>query len=228
MTGLFASVSVKVWGDWALFTRPEMKAERVSYSVMTPSAARGILESIFWKPQMAYTVDEIWVLEPVRYFSIVRNEVNGRASERAAREWQAKGGGYDATDRENREQRHSLALRKVAYVIHASIAVRPGVNEHPAKYREQFERRVQRGQCFTRPYLGCREFAAAFAPPTADDRPLHDLTGDLGSMLLDLDYATDGSGRGTPRFFLARLDGGVLRPQATPTAGGLAQCSCNA
>ncbi len=219
MTESFASVAVKVWGDLALFTRPEMKSERVSYPVLTPSAARGVLESIFWKPEMEYRVEEIWVLKPVRYFSIVRNEVNGRASERTAREWQTKGGYYDATEGKNRAQRHSLALREVAYVIHARIVVRTGVGEYPAKYHDQFERRVRRGQCFTRPYLGCREFAASFGPPTATDRPL-DITDDLGTMLLDLDYATDGSGRGIPRFFQAQIRNGVLRPQAAPMVGG--------
>src|SRR5947209_6497686 len=97
LQSLHSPLEVKVWSDYALFTRPEMKAERVSYQVMTPSAARGVLESIFWKPEFTWRIEEIWVLKPVRYFGIVRNEVNTRASDRSARGWQENGGGYDAT-----------------------------------------------------------------------------------------------------------------------------------
>src|SRR6266566_682904 len=131
-------VSVKVWGAFACFTRPELKAERVSYPVMTPSAARGVLEAVFWKPEFAWRVREIWVLKEIRRFSVLRNEVNHR-------EWKTM-------------QRHTLALRDVAYLIRADIAVKPGVGEDPAKYRDQFRRRAERGQCYHRPYLGCREF----------------------------------------------------------------------
>jgi CRISPR-associated protein Cas5d len=202
-------LSVKVWGDLACFTRPEMKVERVTYPVMTPSAARGVLEAIFWKPEFAWVVERIEVLRPIRYVSILRNEVNSRASERAAAAWQRAGaGGFDASA--DRAQRHTLALRDVAYVIHAHMAVRADVRDDPAKYRDQFRRRVRRGQCFSAPYLGCREFAACFAEPNGDERPI-DRTEDLGPMLLDLAYAADRSGRGAPRFFDARLEGGVLR-----------------
>src|SRR3954466_2848545 len=104
-------VQVKVWGERACFTRPEMKAERVTYPVMTPSAARGVLEAIFWKPEFSWQVEEIWVLNPIRYFSLLRNEVNSRASQRAAEAWQRSGGGYDASA--DRAQRHTVALREV-------------------------------------------------------------------------------------------------------------------
>ena len=117
--------------------------------------------------------------------------------------------------RPDRTQRHTLALRDVAYVIHAQIEVKPDVADNPAKFRDQFRRRVLKGRCFARPYLGCREFAADFAPPDGSERPI-DLTEDLGLMLLDLDYADDGSGRGTPRFFAARLERGVLRVPPRP------------
>ncbi|MDO8615300.1 MAG: type I-C CRISPR-associated protein Cas5c [Dehalococcoidia bacterium] len=200
-------LAVRVWGEFACFTRPEMKVERVTYPVMTPSAARGVLEAIFWKPQFAWRVEEVWILKPIRYFSILRNEVNSRASERAAASWERGGGGYDATA--DRAQRHTLALRDVEYVIRAHIDVKTGVNEDPAKFRDQFRRRVRDGRCFATPYLGCREFAASFAEPDGGEQPLG-LTEDLGPMLLDLEYASDGSGRGTPRFFNASLDGGVL------------------
>lgn len=200
-------LEVKVWGDYACFTRPEMKVERVSYPVMTPSAARGILEAIFWKPEFSWRIREIRALRPIRHASFVRNEVNSRASERAARGWDKTGGGFFAED--DRSQRHTLALRDVAYVICAEQVVHSpnGSTRHPVKYREQFERRVRKGQCFSRPYLGCREFSCAFAPPNGSERP-EPIDDDLGRMLFDLAY--DEAGRGTPLFFSARLNGGVL------------------
>lgn len=204
----YPPVAVRVWGEWACFTRPEMKVERVTYPVMTPSAARGVLEAIYWKPQFTWQVEEIWVLKDIRYFSILRNEVNTRASDRAARRWQREGGGYAAT--EDRAQRHTLALRDVAYLIRAQLYVKPDVTTDPAAFRDQFRRRVRRGQCFATPYLGCREFAAAFAEPDGNEQPI-DRTEALGRMLLDLDYVPDGSGRETPRFFDARLEHGILR-----------------
>jgi CRISPR-associated protein Cas5d len=211
----WSPLAVKVWGGWACFTRPEQKVERVSYPVMTPSAARGILESVFWKPQLRWRVEEIWVLNDIRWRSMVRNEINDRASERTARDWAKHGGGYDASDPDNRAQRHTLALADVAYVIRAQPVPVSDSRDDVAKYRDQFRRRVERGQCFARPYLGCRECAASFGPVDGSERPI-DRTEDLGSMLLDLDYAVDGSGRGTPRFFDARLEGGVLRvPEMT-------------
>jgi CRISPR-associated protein Cas5d len=211
MNARYSPLMVKVWGDFACFTRPEMKVERVTYPVMTPSAARGILEAIFWKPEFTWQVEEIWVLKDIRYFSILRNEVNSRASERAAASWQRNGGGYDASA--DRAQRHTLGLRDVAYLIRAQVAVKPSVEDDPAKFRDQFRRRVRDGRCFATPYLGCREFSASFAEPGGMERPI-DRTEDLGPMLLDLNYAPDGSGRGSPRFFHARLKRGILRVPA--------------
>jgi len=202
------TLTVKVWGDFACFTRPEMKVERVTYPVMTPSAARGILEAILWKPEFTWRVEEIRVLNPICYFSILRNEVNTRASERSAARWQREGGGYDATA--DRAQRHTLALRDVAYIIVSQAEVHPGVQEDPAKFRDQFRRRVRDGRCFATPYLGCREFSAAFGEPEGTEQPIP-VTEDLGFMLLDMGYADDSSGRGTPLFFQARLEGGILR-----------------
>lgn len=211
MEDQYRALAVKVWGDFACFTRPEMKVERVTYPVLTPSAARGILEAICWKPQFAWRVEEIWVLNEIRYCSLVRNEVNSRASERTALGWARQGGGYDASA--DRAQRHTLALRDVAYVIRAQIEVLPGVESQAAKLRDQFQRRVRNGRCFAMPYLGCREFSAFFAPLDGTERPIR-RTEDLGPMLLDLDYAPDRSGRGTPRFFAARLESGILRVPA--------------
>src|SRR6266849_6082471 len=207
----YSPVEVCVWGKLACFTRPEMKVERVSYEVITPAAARGVLEAIFWKPEFQWQIREIRVLEPIRYFSILRNEVNNRANYSSAQRHLKGEGGYYAD--EDRSQRHTLCLREVVYIISANVAVRPGVEEDEAKYRDQFQRRVRRGQCHSMPYLGCREFTANFGPepPIDKDAHLQDITADLGQMLFDLDYERDGSGRGTPRFFYAQLRGGVLR-----------------
>ncbi len=204
----YTPLTLKVWGDLACFTRPEMKVERVTYPVMTPSAARGVLEAIFWKPEMRWRVDEIWVLNPIRYFSVLRNEINSRQSDRAAASWERDGGGFAASA--DRAQRHTLALRDVAYIIRAHLVVKPGVDADPAKYRDQFRRRVRAGRCFATPFLGCREFSAAFAEADGTERPL-DLTDDLGPLLARHRLLPDTSGRGTPRFFDARLDRGILR-----------------
>jgi CRISPR-associated protein Cas5d len=203
-------LSVRVWGEFACFTRPEMKVERVTYPVPSPSAARGILEAIFWKPEFCWQVESIAVLKPIRYFSILRNEVNDRQSFRTAQSWVEEGGGYRADDSRSRAQRHTLALRDVDYVITAKIVLRPHATDDLAKYRDQFRRRVCDGRCFSTPYFGCREFAASFGPPYGSEQPV-DMSDDLGPMLFDLDYAADGSGRGVPRFFNARLEHGVLR-----------------
>ncbi len=211
----YAPVEVCVWGKLACFTRPEMKVERVSYEVMTPSAARGILEAIFWKPEFQWQIREIRVLRPIRYFSILRNEVNRRANlTTAQRRLKGEEGYY--TD-EDRSQRHTLCLRDVAYAIAADVAVEPGIEEDEAKYRDQFQRRVKRGQCHSMPYLGCREFTANFGAemPAEAEARLQDITTDLGRMLFDLDYEPDGSGRGRPRFFHAQLHRGVLRVTET-------------
>lgn len=208
-------LQVKVWGEFACFTRPEMKVERVSYPVMTPSAARGVLEAIFWKPEFEWRVREIWVLNPIRQFSILRNEVNNRQSNRSAMSWADSGGGYYAD--EDRAQRHTLGLRDVAYVIKANIALRAYADADEAKYRDQFRRRVQRGQCLHRPALGCREFAADFCNLDGTERSI-EVTEDLGLMLGDLSYKADG--RGTPVFFNARLEDGVMSVPQHIYAGG--------
>ncbi len=204
------SLALRVWGDFACFTRPEMKVERVSYPVMTPSAARGVLEAVFWKPEFTWRVEDIWVLAPIEYYSVLRNEVNHRQTHQRALEWKRNGGSYDAAAATNRAQRHTLALRRVDYLIHAQVEIRPDVTDDPAKYRDQFRRRVQDGRCFAMPYLGCREFSAAFARPTGHEQPI-DRDEDLGPMLLEIAYDADGSGRGRPVFFHARLEGGVLQ-----------------
>lgn len=197
-------MKLKVWGDLACFTRPEMKVERVSYPVMTPSAARGVLEAIFWKPEFQWRVREIAVLRPIRHYSILRNEVNSGTVVSSAHE------GKPFFAEEDRAQRHTLALRDVAYLVDAEIVVHPEVPYPVKKYQEMFLRRLQQGQCFHRPCLGCREFAASFAAPDGSEQPI-ELDDDLGLMLFDLDYDPGKSGRGKPRFFHARLEHGILR-----------------
>jgi len=208
-------LAVRVRGPWACFTRPEMKVERVSYPVPTPSAARGILEAIFWKPEFRWQVEAIWVLQPIHYASILRNEVKSKAAVKTVQKWAKKPGAYIiGTDR---TQRHTLALRDVAYVIEAQVQLLPHCSDHPAKYRDQFRRRVKRGQCFSRPYLGCREFSAAFGPADPEQAP-QPINEHLGRMLYDLDYASDDSGRGTPVFFEASIVDGVMRVPARQEA----------
>lgn len=218
-------LEVKVWGDLACFTRPEFGVERVSYEVMTPSAARGIMEAIFWKPEFRWLVREIEVLNPIRHFSILRNEMNSVQSERSARSWERNGGGYYADD--DRAQRHTLCLRDVAYIIRADMELKPHATDPPAKYRDQFRRRVKRGQCFNQPYLGTREFSAFFGPPDGDEQAI-DLDDDLGLMLFDIQFVPDAAGKvshaghgpegrevvkanAQPEFFPARIEKGVLR-----------------
>jgi CRISPR-associated protein Cas5d len=190
-----------------------MKVQRVSYPVMTPSAARGVLEAIFWKPEFTWRIEQIHILKEISYISILRNEVNSRQSERVAAALARSGGNYDASA--DRAQRHTLALRGVDYVIHAQIVLRPDVRDDVAKYRDQFRRRVADGRCFATPYLGCREFSAWFGPVTGTEMAI-DRSEDLGPMLLEIAYAPDGSGHGRPRFYDARLEHGVL---SVPAAG---------
>ena len=197
-------IRLHVWGERACFTRPEMKVERVSYPVMTPSAARGVLEAIYWKPEFRWEVREIAVLREVAFASFTRNEVKGRASERAARGW-GPTGGYAAP--EERTQRHTLALRDVAYVVRAVPRPHAGGADAEAKHRDTFRRRVQRGQCFTPPYLGLREFPAWFETADPAEAPV-DTTMPVGPMPLDLNYQADGSIQ--PVFFDAVILNGVV------------------
>ncbi|MBK7984570.1 MAG: type I-C CRISPR-associated protein Cas5 [Candidatus Competibacteraceae bacterium] len=207
------TVCLRVWGDYACFTRPEMKVERVSYDVMTPSAARGVLEAIFWKPQIVWRVTKIEVLKPIRWASVRRNEVASVISTDNVKTAMNRGKGALALYAdEDRQQRAALLLREVDYRIHArfELTTHAGPDDTPAKYAAMFHRRVEKGQCFHQPYLGCREFSADFAwvdatesqpEPIADNR-------DLGWMLYDLDYR---GAEPTPCFFRAQLDNGAVR-----------------
>jgi len=204
---------VRARGEIACFTRPEMKVERVSYEVMTPSAARGLLEAVLWKPAIEWRVDAIEVLAPIRWISVRRNEVNSRASlER----------GMIVVDRpEERAQRSTVALRDVDYVIHASFVLtsRAGAEDNVRKFEEMFERRLERGQHHSAPFLGCREFVAAVEPAIETPHPIdHGIDRPLGWMFYDYDWSgfegqgshKESSAR-TPLFFEAGLTDGILR-----------------
>ncbi|MBF6062051.1 type I-C CRISPR-associated protein Cas5 [Nocardia terpenica] len=213
---------MEVSGEFACFTRPELKSERFSYEVMTPSAARGVLESIFWKPEFDYVIVKIDVLKPIRWFSIRRNEVKSMVSEdwvrRAMADPRVR---YDVES--DRDQRNTVGLRDVAYRIYAQIRLRAHATESEVKYREQFRRRVDKSACYSQPFLGTREFSARFGKNTGA-KPISDLRDkdkDLGVMLHSIGYGSDGGE--TYRWFLARLDNGVLHvpPQGMvlPSAG---------
>jgi CRISPR-associated protein Cas5d len=199
---------LRVWGDMACFTR-EMKVERVSYPCMTPPAGRGVLEAVFWKPEFVWQVRSIAVLKPIAYASITRNEIADRQSFQAAQRWVATRDGYEANHNGHRVQRHSRILTNVDYLITADIVLRQHATDPIIKYSEQFRRRVAKGQCWQRPFLGCREFVAFFREPDGTETAI-DLTGDLGSMLLRVNYTARSNGEGIPQFFQARLENGVL------------------
>ena len=218
-------IRLKVAGERACFTRPEMKVERVSYDVPTPSAARGILEAIHWKPAILWVVDRIHVLKPIRFQSFRRNEVSEKASgalaTRAMKARTTDGLGLVVED--VRQQRAATMLVEVAYVIeaHFEMTARAGDSDTPAKHLAMFNRRAAVGQCFHRPCLGTRECVADFdlipegAPLPISELPDDQKNRDLGWMLHDIDFA-DGM---TPRFFRARLADGVLDVAACLAAG---------
>ncbi|MEV2270892.1 type I-C CRISPR-associated protein Cas5c [Nonomuraea africana] len=200
----YPALVMEVRGDLACFTRPELKAERVSYPVMTPSAARGVLEAIFWKPEFRYRIEQIDVLNEIKWFSIRRNEVTEAASLATVLK---QGRRYHFRAPDKRDQRNTVALRDVAYRIHTQIELKPHATAPVAKYRDQFRRRIERGACFTHPYLGTREFSCTdFGPPDYSNQPIK-RSEDLGVMLLDIDYDAP-----TPHslWFTARLHQGVL------------------
>jgi CRISPR-associated protein Cas5d len=207
-------VTLHVWGDYACFTRPEARVERMSYDVMTPSAARGILEAIHWKPAIRWIIDRIHVLKPIQFQSIRRNEVGSKISDRTARAAMARGSleGLNLIVDEDRQQRAMLALKDVGYVIEAHFVLtdKAGPEDGEAKHIAMFNRRAEKGQCFHRPCLGMREFAASFAPAgdawPKSTLPVEQRDRDLGWMLYDFDYAHGNAAR----LFQARLAGGVL------------------
>ena len=210
-----AGIRLQIWGDFACFTRPEMKVERVSYDVITPSAARGILEAIHWKPAIVWIVDRIHVLKPIQFQTFRRNEIGSKTSAGAARTAMNRDtlAGLGLAVDDDRQQRATIALTNVAYVIeaHFELTAKAGEDDTAAKHLEMFKRRAAKGQCFHRPCLGCREFAADFAL-VEEDMPRSELqeserSRDLGWMLYDIDFL---KGEKRPMFFRARLENGVL------------------
>ena len=209
---------LEVWGDMACFTRPELKVERVSYDVITPSAARAIFEAIFWKPAIHWQITKIEVLNPIKWTSVRRNEVGAVASKSVI------------YIEDKRQQKNSLLLKDVRYRIWAKMEYRPvakrkaegnlfahepGKDENPMKYYQMFERRASKGQCFNQPYLGTREFSASFRWVDAETEQLQPAiseeqggTKDLGIMLYDMDYSDHRNIQ--PTFFCAELVNGVL------------------
>lgn len=184
-----SAIQVKVWGEYACFSRPEFAGERVSYPVMTPTAARGILESVFWKPQFLWKVYSIDILRPISWYSIKRNELSKRQDFNTAKGWYKKGGVGAFNITENRDQRNSLILRDVAYVIHANVVT--GSGALAAKYRDQFRRRVHNGKHFHSPYLGCREFIANVGEVDGTEVPI-ELNMEFGPVVSDIRLGSDG------------------------------------
>jgi CRISPR-associated protein Cas5d len=208
-------IKLHVWGDYACFTRPEFKAERVSYDVITPSAARGVLESIYWKPAIRWVVDKIHVLRPIRFTNLRRNEIKSKIPAGNVRKAMASGdlrGLWLVSDSASeRTQRSAMVLRDVAYVIEAHFDLIDREDGNAVKHFEMFRRRASKGQCFHRPCLGTREFDADFALVEEDDMPASDLRPehrdqDLGWMLHDMQYGKTIE----PRFFRAKLDNSVI------------------
>jgi len=198
-------VKLKVWGEYALFTRPEMKVERVSYDVMTPSAARGILEAIYWKPAIRWMIDRIHVLKPIQFENIRRNELSNKASVNATIMREVNKPVYQHIE-DDRQQRASLVLKNVAYVIEAHFELTGVDSSDPGKHLAVFERRAKKGQCFHRPYFGCREFPVSFE--WCDEIPDSKLAGEqhLGFILHDIDYSKSM----TAQFFRAIMLNGVM------------------
>ena len=232
----FPALLVEVWGELACFTRPELKSERVSYPVMTPSAAKGLLEAIFWKPEFQYVVQGIEILAPIRWTRFRRNEVGSvvTASQvKALRSGHASR--YDVEG--DRDQRGTTALRDVRYRIHAQIVTAADAKAPEEKYREQLRRRVERGACFSQPFLGCREFTASFGPADRSYEmvPVDD---ELGLMLHSILYTPEGE---RYRWFRASLEKGFLSVPIAPmpddevlmpagswrTVAGVKRCCCS-
>lgn len=206
------AIKLEVWGDYACFSRPEMKVERVSYDVITPSAARGLLEAIYWHPGLRWKIDAIYVLSAIKMTNIKRNEVKSRiplSNVRTA----ITGGRVELflNTSEDIQQRSSLVLRDVHYVIEAHFEMTDKANptDNPGKFQDIVTRRIRRGQCFHQPYFGCREFPARFREWAGGDIPAIQETRDLGYMLWDMDYSDPKNIR--PQFFRAKLEQGILR-----------------
>lgn len=206
-------VKLEVWSDYALFTRPETKVERVSYDIITPSAARGLLESIYWHPGMMWIIDRIHVCAPIRFTNIRRNEVKAVISSRSVKTVMDRGKGtLYLNTRQEIQQRAAMVLRDVRYVIeaHFEMTDKAAESDNPGKFQDIIRRRVEKGQFYHQPYFGCREFPVNFKPCTEIPECPEELRGekDLSWMLWDLDYSDKENIY--PLFFRAVLHDGVL------------------
>lgn len=204
------SIKMEVWGDYACFTRPEMKVERVSYDVPTPSAARGMVESVYYHPGLKWHVDKIYVCKPIRFTNILRNEVASKISARNVLT-EANGKKRSYIDRNaDIQQRATTMLRDVHYVIEAHFEMTDKANpsDNPGKFQDIVKRRLRSGQAYMQPYLGCRECTAHFRLWEGGDIPTIDETRDLGYMLYDMEYSDPENIQ--PMFFRAQMVHGLI------------------
>ena len=204
------AVLMEVWGERACFTRPELKTERVSYDVPTPSAARGMIESVYFHPGMKWVVDRIWVLKPIQFVNVRRNEVKSKilaSSLMQEANGGRRGGIYTAEDI---QQRAAMMLRDVHYVFEAHFEMTEKANpsDNPGKFQDIVKRRLRKGACYSMPYLGCRECTAHFRLWEGGEIPAIDETRDLGYMLYDMDYSDENDIR--PVFFRAKMERGMI------------------
>jgi CRISPR-associated protein Cas5d len=211
------TLSLRVCGPLAVFTQPALKVERISYPVMTPSAARGVLEAVLWKPAIRWHVEQIHVLAPIQFTAFRRNEVNSRAPAPALATVRDGGAAPLFFADEDRAQRNTVALRDVDYLIEAHFVLtdRRGAEDNVPKFVDMFRRRVEKGQHFHQPYLGCREFVADVKPADGAPAPIAE-SRDLGRMLWDIEFRPDGN---RPVFFEASLRDGVMHVPARPEGG---------
>jgi CRISPR-associated protein Cas5d len=207
-------------GPYACFTRPELKVERVSYPVMTPSAARGLLEAVVWKPAIAWHIERIKVLKEIKFTAFRRNEVNSKAAVPKKGTVESGGGAPLYFADEDRAQRNTLALADVDYIVeaHFTMTDKAGPADNVNKFVEIFQRRIEKGQHFHQPYFGCREFVADILPIGDAPAPLHE-DHDLGLILWDIRFSGEGN---KAIFFPARLEGGVLEVPLEPGDGSSA------
>lgn len=206
-------IKVRAWGKYALFSRPEMKVERCSYDVMTPSAARGLLEALYWHPGCRWIVDKIYVRKPIRFTSVRRNEIKSKVSgSRALGVIRGKKEDLSISSRSEIVQRASMILCDVDYVIEAHFEMTAQANptDNPGKFKDIIMRRLRRGECYHQPYFGCREFPANVALYEEDkvDTAYPGERKDLGYMLYDMDYSDPKEIQ--PMFFRAVLEDGIL------------------
>lgn len=207
-------VRVKVWGDYALFSRPEMKVERCSYDVMTPSAARGILEAVYWHPGMRWIIDKIYVNKPIQFTSVRRNEVKSKVSaNNVLPVYNGSPKRLYLSSKAEIVQRSSILLRNVEYVIeaHFEMTDKANISDNSGKFKDIIMRRLRKGECFHTPYFGCREFPVRFC--LCEDEEIHTAYADederdLGFMLYDLDYSDPENIQ--PMFFRAIMKKGII------------------